>query len=215
MGDKYLVGYRWMASGGSQACEQCAAMDDREFYLNPQAGQSRYPDDITQMPPLYPNCRCRLEPITDYRQMVADSLDAGPPPSWHNPYLHEESHKFGGGHWGNDGREITDGPANWNYCGKNWTAGRNPNNMLLGEEYTLRPEPDNDLDCHCQDHDDCYERAARSPDPVAARKRCDALLIEGAKRLPEDPRLWNNPPDNIEDGDKLRRGIIFWFKNIL
>jgi|GEM_PF-7068164 hypothetical protein len=31
MGGKFLVGYRWMASGGSQACEQCAAMDDREF----------------------------------------------------------------------------------------------------------------------------------------------------------------------------------------
>ncbi len=212
MGDKYLVGYRWMASGGSQACEQCAAMDGREFYLHPQTGQPRYPDDIAQLPPLHPNCRCKLEPITDYRQVVADSLDAGPPPSWHNPYLHEESRKVLGGYWGNDGREITDGPAKWNYCGKNWTAGRNPNNMLPGEEYTLHPEPANDLDCHCKDHDDCYERAARSADPAAARKRCDEILVEEARRLPEDPRQWNNPPDNIVDGIDLRKGVIYWFK---
>lgn len=213
MGDKLLVGYRWVASGGTTPCEQCAAMDGREFYLHPKSGQLRYPDDIPQMPPLHPNCRCKLDPITDYSQLVADPLDAGPPPSWHNPYLHEESTKVLGGYWGNDGREITDGPANWNYCGKNWTAGRNPNNMLPGEEYTLRPEPANDLDCHCMDHDDCYVKAARSTDPNGAIKRCNAVLVEGAKKLPEDPRLWNNPPDNIDDGVKMRKGIIFWFED--
>ncbi len=163
------------------------------------------------MPPLHPNCRCKLEPITDYSQLVADSLDAGPPPSWHNPYLHDKSRKFWGGYLGNDGREITDGPANWNYCGQNWTVGRNPNNMLFGEEYTLRSEPANDLDCRCKDHGDCYDLAARSADPAAARKRCDKILIEEARRLPEDPRLWNDPPDSIEDGYYLRKGIIVWF----
>jgi hypothetical protein len=86
--------------------------------------------------------------------------------------------------------------------------------MLPGEEYSLCADPANDLDCHYKDHDDCYERAARSTDPAAARKRCDALLIEGAKRLPEDPRLWNNPPDNIEDGKNMKTGIIIWFKYI-
>lgn len=58
--------------------------------------------------------------------------------------LHEECPKALGGYWKNDGRDIFDEPANWNYCGKNWTAGRNPNNMQPGEEYTLRPEPAND-----------------------------------------------------------------------
>jgi hypothetical protein len=214
MDDKFLVGYRWVASGGAKICEQCAAMNDRSFYLNPKPGQLRYPDDIPRMPPLHPNCRCTLEPITDYSQVVAESAKDGPPPNWHNPYLHEEDRHYLGGYWKNDGRSIEDGPANWNYCGKNWTAGRNPNNMLSGEEYTLLTEPVNDLDCHCKDHDDCYERAARSTDPAAARKRCDALLIEGAKRLPEDPRLWNNPPDNSEDGKNMRTGIIIWFKYI-
>ena len=64
MGGKYLVGYRWVAGGGSTPCEKCAAMDGREFYLHPKPGQLLYPDDIPQMPPLHPNCRCKLEGLS-------------------------------------------------------------------------------------------------------------------------------------------------------
>ncbi len=51
MSYKFLVGYRWVASGGAKICERCTAMNDRSFYLNPKPGQLRYPDDI-------PRCRC-------------------------------------------------------------------------------------------------------------------------------------------------------------
>ena len=211
MDKKTLVGHKWVTSGGNKACAECASMNGLEFYINPEPGQLRYPDDIPRKPPLHPNCRCKLEPITDFRPLVEQVSYAGPPPDWHNPYLHEESHKFWGGYWGNDGRSIKDGPANWNYCGRNWTAGRNLNNLKPGEEYTLRPEPANDLDAHCKDHDECYDRAATSADPKAAIIRCDEILVEKARRLPEDPRQWSNPPDNIEDGKNIRQGIFLYF----
>jgi len=215
MGDKFVKGHRWVTSGGHNACEACAAMHGREFYIDPDPGQPRYPDDIPGMPPLHPNCRCRLEPITDYSQLVAHSAEyAPPPPGWHNPHLHDEKRHYLGGYWKNDGRSITDGPANRNYCGQNWTAGRNPNNMEPHEEYTLRAEPDNDLDARCKDHDDCYDRAAASADPEAAMKQCDAILIREAERLPEDPRLWDKPPDNLDDGKQMRRMINIYLDYI-
>lgn len=188
MGEKFLLGHKWVTSGGSMACQRCAAMNGREFYIDPKPGQLRYPDDVAQAPPLHPNCRCKLEPITDYRQVVADSINAGPPPDWYNPYLHGDGVKFGGGYWGNDGRNIADGPANWNYCGRNWTAGRNPNNVKPGENPAPHPEPANDLDACCKRHDELYEWAARSSNPREARDQGDRILIDEAQSLPHDPR---------------------------
>ncbi len=212
MDKKTLVGHKWVTSGGNKACAECASMNGLEFYINPEPGQLRYPDDIPRKPPLHPNCRCKLEPITDFRPLVENVSFSDSSPTEHNPYLHEDSAKVLGGYWTNDGRSIKDGPANWNYCGKNWTAGRNPNNMKPGEDHTLRMEPANDLDAHCKDHDECYDLAARSGNPKEARDRCDRTLVEESRKLPKNAGHWKTPPDNVEDGNDIRDELIYWFE---
>lgn len=58
------IGYRWVASRGKDACPQCAALHDKEFYYEPKPGQA----SVEEMPKgqLHPNCRCTQKPITEF-----------------------------------------------------------------------------------------------------------------------------------------------------
>ena len=59
-----LIGYRWLAGRGKEACPKCAALHNKVFYKNPQPGQA----SIDDMPKgrLHPNCGCTTEPIIGY-----------------------------------------------------------------------------------------------------------------------------------------------------
>jgi hypothetical protein len=57
------IGFRWVASRGKDACPQCAALHDKEFYYEPKAGQASY--DEMPKGQLHPNCRCAKKPIEE------------------------------------------------------------------------------------------------------------------------------------------------------
>ncbi len=62
------IGYRWVASRGKDACPQCAALHDKEFYYEPKPGQA----SVEEMPKgqLHPNCRCTQKPLSDLENKI-------------------------------------------------------------------------------------------------------------------------------------------------
>lgn len=85
MDKKTVMGHKGVTSGGDKACNECATMNGLEFYINPEPGQLRYPDDLPRMPPLHPNCRCKLEPINHFRPLVESVNFGGSSPAEYNP----------------------------------------------------------------------------------------------------------------------------------
>jgi hypothetical protein len=70
------IGYRWVASRGTNDCPQCAALHDKEFYYKPKLGQA----SVAEMPKgqLHPNCDCTKVPITELTELP--SSDPVPKP---------------------------------------------------------------------------------------------------------------------------------------
>lgn len=53
-----VLGYRWLSSGGHNACPRCVDLHGKEFYFRPSGGQLSV-DEMPE-PPLHPNCRCTM-----------------------------------------------------------------------------------------------------------------------------------------------------------
>ncbi len=130
--DKLVLGYRWVAERGKEACERCAALDGQEFYYHPGPGQRSV--DGAPEPPLHPNCRCATVPILALEDRLQRSATApdGDPTRTPDPVRPSRSAADTQGGFticnvvfNNQGRSILDGPAYGNYGGKNWMIGRN------------------------------------------------------------------------------------------
>lgn len=217
---KLLVGKRWVTDGGANACARCAALDGQEFYYNPKPGQK----SMAEMPepPLHPNCRCKTLEIMDYAQFVEENAepaaakDKDKEERRKNPYLYKgEKFYFMGGHWGNDGRTIFNGPAYGYYCGENWSRGRNPKNIKPGEAPPIEVTPVDDMDCKCRKHDNGYDRSKTSTNPKKARLEHDKELIRSLEALPENPNDWDDPPSNVKDAKNFRSSVLWYFKTKL
>ncbi|MBU4278652.1 MAG: hypothetical protein KKC30_18070 [Proteobacteria bacterium] len=187
-----VVGFRWLSSRPGSGCEQCARWHEKEFYFQPQAGQLSTAEMPT--PPLHPNCRCHTEPITA-TTVEFESQDG-------KPGFIEGGDKAGGGYWKNNGRGLLDGPVYQKWCGKYWSAGRDTRDSSA--KGAADPSPADDLDAACSGHDDCYE--------LFDADYCDRELINNLQSLSDDPRMWRNPPDSVEDATDYRRLAIWLFK---
>lgn len=187
-----VVGFRWLSSRPGSACEQCARLHEKEFYYQPQAGQLPMAEMPT--PPLHPNCRCHTEPITA-TTVELESQDG-------KPSFIDGGVKALGGYWMNNGRSLLDGPVYQKWCGENWAAGRDTRDASA--KGPTDPSPADDLDATCAGHDDCYE--------LFDEDYCDRKLVENLRFLADDPRMWRNPPDNVDDASYYRNSAIVWFK---
>ncbi|MFZ5586964.1 MAG: hypothetical protein ACOZHQ_13670 [Thermodesulfobacteriota bacterium] len=214
---KLVIGYRWVSENGGQGCAECAALDGREFYDSPQDGQA--PARGAPTPPLHPNCRCAIEPITD-----AEAL--GDPPTgesraerearWRrdypnftrNPHFHQGATEFMGVLWRNDERGIMDGPVYGNYGGRNWGEGRSTAREQPPEEEidpvtgtrSNTKDPIDDMDKLYEAHDNGYT-GCESETGVGYDEctcRVDKNLVSGLKELPDDPRKWHST-DELTD----------------
>jgi len=187
-----VVGFRWLSSRPGSACEQCARFHEKEFYYQPQAGQLSMAEMPT--PPLHPNCRCHTEPITATTVELESQEN--------KPDFIKGGDKFAGGYWMNNGRSLSDGPVYQKWCGENWGTGRDLRDPSA--KGAADPSPADDLDAACSGHDDCYD--------LFDADYCDRELINNLQSLSDDPRMWRNPPDNIDDARKYRGSAISWFK---
>lgn len=192
-----VIGYRWVSSGGNKACDQCRSLHGKEFFIKPESGQ----ESTSEMPepPLHPNCRCTVQPITRATVTLPEGAQAQPDDS----YI-KGGKKVLGGYWLNNGRSIWDGPIWKKWCGENWGAGRDvrdPNAVGPAD-----PSPDDDMDSACKDHDDCYDSGGAG--------NCDRKLVRALESLPDDPRDWEKQPSEheIEDAKHYRKWAIIWFK---
>ncbi|MFE8647298.1 RHS repeat-associated core domain-containing protein, partial [Sphingomonas sp. NCPPB 2930] len=79
-----------------------------------------------------------------------------------------------------DGRKLTDGPRNGNWCGGKWSGG-----MSGGKVGTA--EPVDSMDEICKAHDLCY-------DNNTPKLTCDRELVKDLRSLPNDPKQWKKPP---------------------
>ncbi len=187
-----VVGFRWMSSRPDSACEQCARWHEKEFYFQPQPGQLSTAEMPT--PPLHPNCRCHTEPITATTVELESQEN--------KPDFIKGGEKALGGYWMNNGRSLRDGPVYQRWCGENWGAGRDLRDPSAKD--AADPRPADDLDAACSGHDDCYE--------LFNADYCDRNLVETLLSLADDPRMWRNPPDNVDDAFHYRNAAIVWFK---
>ncbi|MBU2469256.1 MAG: hypothetical protein KKC78_11490 [Proteobacteria bacterium] len=207
-----VVGYRWITFGGENACKQCAALNGREYYLNPGPGQASISD--MPHPPLHPNCGCKLMEIIDVSNALTDQ--ATTLPADQEP---RGDHRVGAGpqevdgkalfkdrllklHWRKE--DILSGPVYGNFCGEFWSKGRDTRS---GKNHSHEDEyPKDDLDAACQAHDFGYDHLDES--------ETDTNLVKHLEGLSEDPSMWLNPPDpsRVEEAKRYRKLAIFWFK---
>ena len=169
---KLVIGYRWVTSGGKNACARCAELDGQEFYSQPQPGQQSVED--MPDPPLHPNCRCGLDPIVDFggplREEVARAIDArdrrlddaGDPDDQPQKVMSvddcdKHSLVIFGLVFCRGSRRLADGPSYGYYGGQNWQRGRNVTGMNWYEIEELEtPPPVDDLDTIFEKHDEGY-----------------------------------------------------------
>jgi hypothetical protein len=123
-------------------------------------------------------------------------------------------------HWGGDGRCVLDGPRNGNWCGKNWSGGRNPrrNGGTSGGALPL-----DSLDDCCMAHDNCWVvcdtqptsgvPAADTSNRARCRRECDRTFVRCLNQLDGDCRNWPNRPrrGTEDDSNSYRRSAIEWF----
>ncbi len=189
-----VLGYRWLSSRPNSACRQCASLHGQEFFYRPKGGQNSVED--MPDPPLHPNCRCHVQSIT---KTWAEWEDVG------GAQLYMDGGKeFRGGGWGNNGRELNDGPVYEKWCGQYWSGGRDTRDpRAVGPRDTF---PSDDMDAACQGHDYCYD--------LFDEDECDRKLVKDLESLSEDPNMWRYPPDKdkAEKAEKFRRWTIRWFK---
>ncbi len=198
-GQVRIVGYRWVSNRGRNACPRCAALHGREFLF------SEIPESQIPEPPLHPNCRCARQEIVEFMEApeviqpehqgaLTDGHGEEEPPNfmkragvWRDPVF--------GLYWRSNGSHWT--PIYGKYCGKNWSRGHDtevPVSKPAGN-----PDPIDDLDAACAEHDDCYE--------ILDELTCDESLINDLKNLSGEPNMWRNPPgpnDRKEMADRYR-----------
>ncbi len=95
-------------------------------------------------------------------------------------------------HW-MEFRNLQDGPANGNWCGKNWSGGVNPQ-LNNGNDGILSAVDSMD-DCR-KTHDQCYGFVDNNvcSEADAHKKVCDAQLVSCLNRLDSNPLNWPKPP---------------------
>jgi len=150
-------------------------------------------------PPLHPNCRCTVEPITEVSVEPAEPSDSG-----QEDYIRGGTEKLGG-IWQNNGRSVWDGPVWRKWCGQYWSGGRD-----VRDPQAVGPEdasPADDMDQACKNHDDCYDAAGD-------QYPCDRRLVEELEALPADPKTWEHPPPvgSHFSASMFRRMAIMWFR---
>ena len=113
------------------------------------------------------------------------------------------------------GRGYLDGPTNGNWGGKCWSGGT----YSCGGDRPVGKLPPTDSGDACyKAHDECYGApACNTSDPSKNKigiKDCDQALLQCLGSLPEDPRLWPQPPrPGTEDETRLYRdGALLWFR---
>lgn len=209
---KVVIGYKWVTSGGSQACNACRQMNGREFYLSPGPGQ----DSTTDMPepPLHPNCGCKLQEIIDLKGAL-EKQGGELPDTQPQPGEAQQETNFSPG----EGEEIFqdrflhlrwrkncifNGPIYGNFCGELWNQGRDIRNNSKPDH--LNSYPIDDLDAACAGHDDSYDMLDES--------QSDENLVKHLEGLSDDPRMWRNPPDpdKMDEARTYRKVAIMWFK---
>ncbi len=223
-----VVGYRWHTNQGNKACQQCAALDGKEFYFAPKPGQR--PVDEMPSPPLHPNCRCSVEEILDYAKVMeqqdkggsADDPEPADEPveqkerlfdSHHiSPRFHQGAKRAFGVNWCNDGRKVSDGPNYGNRGGQNWGGGMNTTGMSRKDMDRLEEKgqllgPIDKMDEYFKVHDYCYFDIGSDEDRAASQFACDQQLVDQLKSLPDDPNHpeWGRHHKNEGEIDYARR----------
>ena len=207
-----VVGYRWITFGGENACKQCAALNGREFYLNPGPGQASVSD--MPHPPLHPNCGCKLMEIIDVARVAGrrgetegeQDLEAADGQPGEEDGEEKQPEVFVDGIVGLSWRDghITSGPIYGKFCGKNWTYGQHVYRNNYTQDDKIKAE--DDLDTACFNHDKKYtdEKYAEA----------DRELVQALAALPEDPRMWpNRPPEHkIEEAKRYRKWALRYFR---
>lgn len=228
-------GYTWVSSRGASACKKCAALHGHQFYFKPKPGQLAVAD--MPMPPLHPNCRCKLIEIVDVlgaaRAIDENSIYdrptgvAGPGPvndlnpqdtTNYDTWL-EETRPINFYRVGRDnikgGRTFL--KVIWENNGRSFWDGPvyanyGGGNWEAGRNPHLvnepvNTDPEDDMDACFAQHDVCYD--------MFDEYRCDRELIRNLEALAEDPRMWRNPPrdkPSIEYARRYRAYAITLFK---
>ncbi|MBI4797435.1 MAG: hypothetical protein HY794_01590 [Desulfarculus sp.] len=226
-----IEGYRFVCSPGGKPCDLCAAHCGQEYVHEPRAGQ--HPIEERPDPPMHPNCRCKLELITNTLHFVfasgpgpqtaADIHDINPSDPWEvnftTPGL---SDYFNTGRIGRfdlvyctDGRDENDGPTYGNFGGQGWRFGRNESKIpelasqagLTVDEWLAEnyKPPIDSLDSIFEDHDYCYGQAEGQAFYSQAKLECDKELIEAMRTLDDDPQNWPDAPKADADIEYARK----------
>ncbi|MFH1033981.1 MAG: hypothetical protein V1806_05690 [Pseudomonadota bacterium] len=186
-----VIGYRWVASRGQDACPQCAALHGKEFYYNPGPGQA----SVDEMPKgrLHPNCGCTAKPITELKIPFVSN----PKPKLYMLGKVEARSGFLVRLPGLKSRGIA--PVYGRYGGDFWTGGRDISNDAQPDPHAYDAPGDDDMDEIFKDHDLCYDVHGR--DCI----ECDRKLYKDFNKLHPDPRNWANPPETQQDIEYAKR----------
>lgn len=199
-----VIGYRWVSSGGANACDRCRALHGQEFFKNPEPGQNPLSD--MPEPPLHPNCRCKTMPLVKANiEDLGHSMDAGAR-EYRSSQNIKGGIKIGGGYWfSNDRLNPADGPIYGNWGGQYWSSGKDT--RYTKEEPEHDTSPVDSMDAIFKLHDECY--GAKTDKYI-----CDRRLLAALDELPVDPRMWKRPPEpeGIEDAKDFRSMAKAWFK---
>lgn len=112
------------------------------------------------------------------------------------------------------GRKFWHGPTNGNWGGKCWSGGTyscGPG----GKAGNLPPTDSGDA-CY-KLHDECYDSpTCNTPDTAKNQtgvRQCNEALKKCLRNLPEDPKLWPEPPKpgTETDTQNYREGALSWF----
>lgn len=191
-----VLGYRWLSSGGHDACPRCAALHGKEFLFKPSGGQL----SVEEMPepPLHPNCRCTALEIIGF-----DGTGVAPEENDNSPEANSISKdEYVGLRW----RRNTpfNGPIYEKYGGLHWSEGRDTTDPEA--QPCADKTPADSMDAIFAEHDNCYDLISQHP--------CDLVLIEELLSLPNDPRDWDRPPavGKHDEAKTYRKWAIRVFK---
>jgi RHS repeat-associated protein len=110
---------------------------------------------------------------------------------------------------GDNGRSASDGPRYGNWGGRKWSGGWNP--AEHGDQDGGKPPVDSSDELY-REHDICTG-AAKGSEDKGKQQKCDDVLANDLKKLPENPKDWPKPPkEGDEEGARwFKDKAIWWF----
>jgi len=186
-----LIGYRWLAGRGKEACPKCAALHNKVFYKHPEPGQA----SIDDMPKgqLHPNCGCTTKPVVKWPDLQYFKPTI-------KPYMVGKIRRNALGALVREEHlnSLGEMPIYGKYCGDYWTSGRDVSHDSEQDINSYDPPSDDDMDELCKMHDLAYDSGGR--DSLEA----DRALLTKLRALDPDPSKWRNPPETEEDIEYAR-----------